>query len=39
MFTNETYYQIIVDRNCNNNGVKDMNEIYTVVTQITIHVV
>jgi len=39
MFTNETYYRIIVNRNYNNTDVKDMNEKYTVVTQITIPVV
>jgi hypothetical protein len=26
MFTNETYYRIIVNRNYNNTDVKDMNE-------------
>jgi len=39
MFTNETYYRIIVNRNYNNTDVKDRNEIYTVVTQITTRVV
>jgi hypothetical protein len=39
MFTNETYYPIIVNRNYNNTDVKDVNEKYTVVTQITIPVV
>jgi len=39
MFTNETYYRIIVNRNYNNTDVKDSNEIYTVVTQITTYVV
>ena len=39
MFTNEKYCRIIVNRNYNNTDIKDRNEIYTVVTQITTRVV
>jgi hypothetical protein len=37
--TKTSYYRIFVYRNYNNIDVRGMSEKYTVVTQITIHVV
>jgi len=39
IFTNETYYRIILTETITTLMLKDMNEKYTVVTQITVPVV